>query len=220
MLSDRHSSWPSRATRVLCVMAVAALLVACPGPEVPPGEGAVPEAVLTPVDPTPGATPTVEIEEPAETPAPDTPVPDTPVPDTPVPPEETPEATPEMTPEATPEATPEVDATPEAEAEAETAGQLASAGQEVYMERCAQCHGEEGQGVTAPALIGERANLRAYATAHGLFNYTRRTMPLDAPGSLSRQEYLEVTAFMLLENEYVEEDDPLSEEELEEIQLQ
>ena len=45
-------------------------------------------------------------------------------------------------------------------------------------------------------------------------------MPLDAPGSLPQQEYLEVLAFLLLENARVEEDTPLGVEGLDEIDLQ
>ena len=85
----------------------------------------------------------------------------------------------------------------------QTAGQLSSAGQAVFSTRCAGCHGSSGQGVTAPAVIGASAGLTKYATAQGLFNYISANMPGNAPGSLSQQQYLEVTAYLLVQNNLV-----------------
>jgi mono/diheme cytochrome c family protein len=85
----------------------------------------------------------------------------------------------------------------------QTAGQLSAAGQGVFSASCAGCHGASGQGVSAPAVIGANASLRKYTSAQGLFNYIRTNMPGAAPGSLSEQAYLEVTAFLLLQNNLV-----------------
>jgi mono/diheme cytochrome c family protein len=65
-------------------------------------------------------------------------------------------------------------------------------GSTVYLAECAHCHDPGG---TAPVL--DRANLAAYETARGLFDYTRTTMPPDAPGRLTDEDYWDVTAYML-----------------------
>jgi sulfane dehydrogenase subunit SoxC len=98
-----------------------------------------------------------------------------------------------------------------------TAGELAQAGRTVFDNECARCHGEQGEGVTAPALIG--TSLTRFRTGTGLMDYIRRTMPADRPGSLSQQQAFEVTAYVLLENGQVEEDQPLTQQSLAEIQL-
>src|SRR4030042_1117882 len=74
----------------------------------------------------------------------------------------TPAPTPTQTPTPTPTSTPSPTA---------TVGQLASAGQTVFASRCAGCHGQNGEGKTAPAVIGASASLTKYNDAQGLFNY-------------------------------------------------
>jgi mono/diheme cytochrome c family protein len=81
-----------------------------------------------------------------------------------------------------------------------TAGQLAEAGRSVYIEQCAACHGAQGEGLVGPAVIGGRANLTKYRTGRGLLDYTSSLMPQNAPGSLSSEAYLQVTAYMLVQN--------------------
>ena len=73
-------------------------------------------------------------------------------------------------------------------------------GELLYAERCAKCHGEQGQGKLGRALIGSTANLGGYGTARGLFDYTRKIMPIDAPGKLLESEYWAVLAYILTEN--------------------
>ncbi len=83
-------------------------------------------------------------------------------------------------------------------------------GAEVYAERCAVCHGETMEGVKemgGAALIGGRGSLASeapkktvesywpYATT--LFDYIRRAMPFDAPGSLSDHEVYALAAYIL-----------------------
>lgn len=83
-----------------------------------------------------------------------------------------------------------------------TFAQLAESGKTVFASRCANCHGDQGQGVTAPGLIGANANLGKYGTAEGLLNFIDTSMPLDAPGKLSHQEYLQMLCFLLVQNNY------------------
>ena len=73
-------------------------------------------------------------------------------------------------------------------------------GREVFNERCAKCHGEQGEGKLGKALIGPKANLGGYGTARGLFDYTRTIMPIDTPGRLLESEYWAVLAYILTQN--------------------
>ncbi len=92
----------------------------------------------------------------------------------------------------------------------QTAGQLAEQGKTVFASHCAKCHGDQGQGVTAPANIGPNAQLDKYSTAKGLYDYVSTLMPNDAPGSLTPDEYLQVTSFLLLQNNFVTPETPIS----------
>lgn len=84
-----------------------------------------------------------------------------------------------------------------------TAGQLADAGKVVFASRCAKCHGASGQGITGPVLVGTTNTLDKYGTAQGLLDFIDRAMPLDAPASLSSQEYLQVVSFLLVQNNFI-----------------
>jgi PQQ-dependent dehydrogenase (methanol/ethanol family) len=80
----------------------------------------------------------------------------------------------------------------------------AASGAVVYSESCQQCHGVNLQGQSAPALRG--ATFKTYVgksgTAASLFDFISRQMPADKPGSLTQQQYLDVTAFLLSKNGY------------------
>jgi cytochrome c len=101
-----------------------------------------------------------------------------------------------------------------------TAQTLAASGQEIFADKCAVCHGQQGQGVTGPAIIGLSVGLKKYNTGEGLFDYISRAMPQNAPASLTNQHYLEVVAFLLLENGHVQANAPLNMERLDQIQLE
>jgi mono/diheme cytochrome c family protein len=66
-------------------------------------------------------------------------------------------------------------------------------GEEVYRSRCAACH--EGAGRTGPVL--DARTLAAYGTATTLFRYASTVMPQDAPGSLPRDDYWAVVAYLV-----------------------
>jgi alcohol dehydrogenase (cytochrome c) len=84
-------------------------------------------------------------------------------------------------------------------------GAQASRGRAVYAQHCATCHGARLEGGGGPALAGT-AFLRARAgpalTADDLYFIIRTTMPSGSVGRLTRQEYLDVVAYILAENEY------------------
>lgn len=72
-------------------------------------------------------------------------------------------------------------------------------GRRIYDQSCAQCHGALLNGTSeAPPLAGEEflSNFNGL-TVGNLIDRTRKTMPLNEPGSLNRSQYADVTAFML-----------------------
>jgi S-disulfanyl-L-cysteine oxidoreductase SoxD len=80
-------------------------------------------------------------------------------------------------------------------------------GREVFAQQCAACHGDTGQGGVGDRLVGGRGTLATsepvrtvgsywpYATT--LFDYIRRAMPQNAPGSLSNEDVYAVSAYIL-----------------------
>ena len=93
-----------------------------------------------------------------------------------------------------------------------------AAGQAVYLKHCARCHGEKGEGIDAPALIGEAANrLQSYPTAATLYRYVRFLMPLDGPDSLPEKDYWAVVAYLLVRNGVIRENVPVGPETAEQI---
>jgi polar amino acid transport system substrate-binding protein len=96
----------------------------------------------------------------------------------------------------------------------QTFGQLSTAGKTVFSSRCAKCHGDKGQGQTGPAIIGPQAGLKKYNTGQGLLGFISTTMPFEAPGSLSHQDYLNVLAYLLVQNNLVTDSATFSEGQL------
>jgi len=93
-------------------------------------------------------------------------------------------------------------------------------GRGVYESRCAGCHGTLGQGGEAGALVGGEGTLASaapqktvssywpYATT--LFDYTRRAMPFDFPGTLSADQVYAVVAYVLYLGGIVDEERTLN----------
>ena len=82
-----------------------------------------------------------------------------------------------------------------------TKAQIAK-GQKVYREECQRCHGENMLGgEDTPELVGDSFLERwTGKTVGDLFERTRKTMPTDGPGNLGRQQYADVTAYILSSN--------------------
>jgi S-disulfanyl-L-cysteine oxidoreductase SoxD len=105
----------------------------------------------------------------------------------------------------------------------------ARAGAAVYAAKCAACHGAKGEGKPADALVGGIGSLASkspvrtvgsfwpYATT--LFDYTRRSMPINAPMSLSNDEVYALTAHMLALNGIIGEDVELNAQSLPKIPM-
>ena len=87
----------------------------------------------------------------------------------------------------------------------------AQRGQATYLQECSACHFDDllGDGI-APALVGPSFTFRWSDLSVGDVVLTiRATMPEEAPGSLSTQDYVDVAAYLLKVNQY-----PPGEEEL------
>src|SRR5690606_22293955 len=86
---------------------------------------------------------------------------------------------------------------------------LAKNGAAVYRKKCASCHGANGyEGpedklVTDPTGGNTIGNYWPYATT--IFDYVRRAMPFDAPGSLTDQEVYEINSSLRDQNGKIEE---------------
>lgn len=85
-----------------------------------------------------------------------------------------------------------------------TAAQAAR-GEFVYIQYCITCHGANLQGASGPPLQGPqfgRSMALAKMTTAALYSFISGGMPMNAPGSLSQQQYLDVLAFLLKRNGY------------------
>lgn len=107
----------------------------------------------------------------------------------------------------------------------------ATKGRALYVLKCASCHGQNGTetpGVklAGPALVGDTSakskpktigNYWPYATT--LFDYMRRTMPYDHPGSLTDNEVYSLTTYLLNANKIIPADAILDAKTLPEITM-
>ena len=104
----------------------------------------------------------------------------------------------------------------------------ATTGLVVYAAKCANCHGAKGEGLAAmpghpasPKLVGREpregfpfgrdpklvktvGNYWPYATT--VYDYVHRSMPFNAPGTLTPDETYAVVAWLLAENEIIARD--------------
>jgi cytochrome c len=98
-------------------------------------------------------------------------------------------------------------------------GDVAS-GRGLYRARCLACHGERGIGAVAEPLAGRipgdafpfaldpsaKRTIGSYwPYATTLFDYVKRAMPLEAPGTLADDEVYALTAYLLYLNDIVDE---------------
>ena len=74
----------------------------------------------------------------------------------------------------------------------------AARGQALYKEQCAACHGEAMEGTVGPAMAGslflETWSARSLAE---FVDKIHKTMPFNLPGSLSRQQSIDLAAYAL-----------------------
>lgn len=105
----------------------------------------------------------------------------------------------------------------------------AKQGAAVYAAKCVACHGANGGGKPADALVGgigtlaSAAPLRTvgsywpYATT--LFDYVRRAMPYDRPMSLTNDEVYAVSAYILSLNGIIPEEATMNAKTLPKVEM-
>ena len=92
-------------------------------------------------------------------------------------------------------------------------------GKLIYDRQCLACHGEGGTGSSADPLAGAEMGLTGewpdqtigtywpYATT--LFDFNRRSMPMDKPGLLTNDNTYAITAYLLYLNGIIDEETTL-----------
>jgi S-disulfanyl-L-cysteine oxidoreductase SoxD len=102
-------------------------------------------------------------------------------------------------------------------------------GAKIFAAKCALCHGPEGKGGTAAAVIGGApltngidtpktiANFWPYATT--LFDFTRRAMPWQQPRTLTNDEVYALTAYILSLNKIIGPNDTMNGQSLPKVRM-
>ncbi len=102
-------------------------------------------------------------------------------------------------------------------------------GASIFAQKCAACHGDNGKGGVAAAVVSDRQlngisasqktikNFWPYATT--IFDFIRRAMPFTAPRSLSDDEVYALTAYILAANKLVGADDVMNAESLPKVKM-
>jgi len=104
-----------------------------------------------------------------------------------------------------------------------------SRGHDIFVQQCAACHGENGEGAVGDRLVegqGTLATAKPVRTvgsywpyAPTLFDYIRRAMPQNAPQSLSNDDVYAVSAYILSLNGIVSADATLDAKSLAAIRM-
>ncbi len=111
-----------------------------------------------------------------------------------------------------------------------TGNGTAAEGEKIYLERCALCHGEFGEGAGRyPVLMGGADSLSSddpvktigsyWPYTSTLFDYINRAMPFGDAQSLSPDEVYAVTAYVLFLNDLIEDDQELNQDNLALVEL-
>lgn len=102
-------------------------------------------------------------------------------------------------------------------------------GKPVYEKYCRSCHGRAGTGGSGDQLAGAEYGLTdeypektigtywPYATT--LFDFTRRSMPMQAPGTLTDDEVYAVTAYLLYLNGIIRATDEMNSDSLPKVRM-
>ena len=101
-------------------------------------------------------------------------------------------------------------------------------GAPIFAQKCALCHGENGKGGQSAALVGGPpratldggktiANYWPYSTT--LFDFIRRSMPFQQPGSLTAQEVYALSAYLLAANKLIGENDAMNAQTLPKVKM-
>jgi mono/diheme cytochrome c family protein len=102
-------------------------------------------------------------------------------------------------------------------------------GAAIYAEKCAACHGDNGKGGAAAALVSDREisgisaaqktikNFWPYSTT--VFDFIRRAMPFQMPRSLPDDEVYALTAYILAENKLIGANDVMNAQTLPKVKM-
>lgn len=116
----------------------------------------------------------------------------------------------------------DIDVRPDGKGLPEGRGTVAE-GEEIFIEKCAMCHGEFGEGVGRyPVLAGGQDTLDTenpvktigsyWPYLSAAFDYIRHAMPFGEPQSLKPDEIYAIIAYLLYLNDLMDEDGELSKE--------
>ncbi|WP_310587063.1 c-type cytochrome [Emticicia sp. TH156] len=105
---------------------------------------------------------------------------------------------------------------------------IAVRGKLIFDNKCAACHGTGGVGGPNGSLVTSKTpangrkektigNYWPYATT--VFDYIRRAMPFNAPGSLSNEEVYHLTAYLLNANQIIDEKTVINDQNLSKIEM-
>jgi cytochrome c len=109
----------------------------------------------------------------------------------------------------------------------------AKEGAVVFAQRCAVCHGPNGQGGAVRRLViggpgaphrgpfkeSEKTALSYYPYPTIVWDYIHRAMPASNPGSLTNDEVYSVVAFLFYQNGIIKETDVLDEKTLPKVEM-
>ena len=97
-------------------------------------------------------------------------------------------------------------------------------GRKIFAQKCASCHGNNGVGGPYNHLVSSDTskartigNYWPYATT--VFDYIKRAMPFNSPGSLTNEEVYSVTAFLLYQNKLIDSVKLLNAESLSQVEM-
>ncbi len=105
----------------------------------------------------------------------------------------------------------------------------AKEGATLYAQRCAACHGQTGTEGPFNRLVGGQGTLHTnrpvktvgsyWPFATTIWDYIKRAMPVDNPGSLAPDQVYALTAFLLYRNGIIQETDVMDAEGLPKVQM-
>lgn len=102
-------------------------------------------------------------------------------------------------------------------------------GKALYTQLCLACHGENGKGASAAALVGGDGTLNTpkpvrtigsfWPYASTVYDYIHRAMPWDKPQSLKPDEVYALTAMLLNANKIIPDDAVMDAQSLPKVQM-
>ena len=121
-----------------------------------------------------------------------------------------------------------IDVTPDGDGLPEGSGTVEQ-GSQIYQTQCAVCHGADLGGGIGPQLVADApepwqpgdtpaiGNWWPYATT--VWDYINRAMPFYEPGTLEPDEVYALTAFILAENQIIDEGEEMNRETLPQVEM-